>query len=162
MSTPPRARRTEADMGWQQPGRDPATGRTSGTAPYPAAGGQAPGNGTDYRSGTDYRPDSDYRPGTDNRSGTGYVPGAHRADRGPGSHRSAGPERSPASRRGPGTDHSRAPEETNVVRSSGVMALGSLASRATGFLRTLMLIYALGVAGVANAYNNANTLPNTV
>jgi putative peptidoglycan lipid II flippase len=54
------------------------------------------------------------------------------------------------------------PEETSVVRSSGVMALGSLASRATGFLRTLMLIYALGVAGVANAYNNANTLPNTV
>jgi putative peptidoglycan lipid II flippase len=42
------------------------------------------------------------------------------------------------------------------------MALGTLASRGTGFLRTLMLVYALGEAKVANAYNNANTLPNTV
>jgi putative peptidoglycan lipid II flippase len=42
------------------------------------------------------------------------------------------------------------------------MALGTLASRGTGFLRTLMLVYALGEGRVANAYNNANTLPNTV
>jgi putative peptidoglycan lipid II flippase len=42
------------------------------------------------------------------------------------------------------------------------MALGTLASRGTGFLRTLMLVYALGEWRVANAYNNANTLPNTV
>jgi putative peptidoglycan lipid II flippase len=42
------------------------------------------------------------------------------------------------------------------------MAVGTLASRGTGFLRTLMLVYALGVVGVANAYNNANTLPNAV
>ena len=42
------------------------------------------------------------------------------------------------------------------------MALGTLASRGTGFLRTLVLAYALGVAGVSTAYNNANTLPNTV
>ena len=42
------------------------------------------------------------------------------------------------------------------------MAVGTLASRGTGFLRTLMLVFALGVTGVANAYNNANTLPNAV
>jgi putative peptidoglycan lipid II flippase len=55
------------------------------------------------------------------------------------------------------------PEETSVVRSSGVMALGTLASRGTGFLRTLVLAYVLGVsAGVSAAYNNANTLPNAV
>jgi putative peptidoglycan lipid II flippase len=42
------------------------------------------------------------------------------------------------------------------------MAIGTLASRGTGFLRTLVLVYAVGVTGVANAYNNANTLPNTV
>jgi putative peptidoglycan lipid II flippase len=132
---------------WQQTGRDPATGRTPDTAHYPSAGGQPPGNGTDHRSGTDYRP------------------GAHRgpsAGRGPGSHRSPAPERGPGSRRGPGTGHS-APEETNVVRSSGVMALGTLASRGTGFLRTLVLVYVLGsTAQVSLAYNNANTLPNAV
>ena len=54
------------------------------------------------------------------------------------------------------------PEETNVVRSSGVMALGTLASRGTGFLRTLVLVYVLGTAVVSQAYNNANTLPNAV
>src|SRR5215510_6789199 len=55
------------------------------------------------------------------------------------------------------------PEDTSVVRSSGVMALGTLASRGTGFLRTLVLAYALGVsAGASAAYNNANTLPNAV
>jgi putative peptidoglycan lipid II flippase len=54
------------------------------------------------------------------------------------------------------------PENTSVLRSSGVMALGTLASRGTGFLRTLVLIYALGDLFAANAYNNANTLPNTV
>jgi putative peptidoglycan lipid II flippase len=53
-------------------------------------------------------------------------------------------------------------EDTNVVRSSGVMALGTLASRGTGFLRTLVLAYVLGIAAVSNAYNNANTLPNAV
>jgi len=37
-----------------------------------------------------------------------------------------------------------------------------MASRVTGFLRTLVFVAALGVAGLADAYNNSNTLPNTV
>src|SRR6202030_3332170 len=53
-------------------------------------------------------------------------------------------------------------ENVNVVRSSGVMALGTLASRGTGFLRTLVIAYVLGIAGISTAYNNANTLPNAV
>ena len=42
------------------------------------------------------------------------------------------------------------------------MALGTLASRGTGFLRTLVIAYVLGVAAVSTAYQNANTLPNAV
>jgi putative peptidoglycan lipid II flippase len=42
------------------------------------------------------------------------------------------------------------------------MALGTLASRATGFLSTLMLVYALGASSLSNSYNVANTLPNVV
>ena len=42
------------------------------------------------------------------------------------------------------------------------MALGTLVSRGTGFLRTLVLVYAVGIGALGNAYNNANTLPNTV
>jgi murein biosynthesis integral membrane protein MurJ len=62
----------------------------------------------------------------------------------------------------PGTTGPNRPENVSVVRSSGVMALGTIASRGTGFLRTLVLAYALGVGAVSIAYNNANTLPNTV
>jgi putative peptidoglycan lipid II flippase len=42
------------------------------------------------------------------------------------------------------------------------MALGTLASRITGFLRTLLLAYAIGSQQLGNAYNDANTLPNVV
>jgi putative peptidoglycan lipid II flippase len=42
------------------------------------------------------------------------------------------------------------------------MAVGTLISRGTGFLRTLVLVYAIGVGPLQNAYLNANTLPNTV
>ena len=42
------------------------------------------------------------------------------------------------------------------------MAIGTLASRVTGLLRTLVLVAAIGQAALGNSYNFANTLPNTV
>lgn len=77
----------------------------------------------------------------------------------PGGRRSRG---RPSHRRLPAPAAPTGPETASVVRSSGVMALGTLASRGTGFLRTMVLVYALGVTPVADAYNNANTLPNTI
>ena len=111
----------------------------------------------------------------------GRLPGPARAP-GPGRHSAArrtGPGRSspadaadlaefpaaggippePGEPAGPEADGTGGP---SVVRSSSVMALGTLASRGTGFLRTLVLAYALGLGAVSIAYNNANTLPNTV
>jgi putative peptidoglycan lipid II flippase len=87
-------------------------------------------------------------------------PPAPGAGRQPGSHRAQPPGRPPADGRGTGSRPDV--EKVNVVRSSGVMALGTLASRGTGFLRTLVIAYVLGVAGISTAYNNANTLPNAV
>jgi len=55
-----------------------------------------------------------------------------------------------------------AADDASLVKSSGIMALGTLASRVTGFLRTAVFGYALGAATLADAYNNANTLPNVV
>jgi putative peptidoglycan lipid II flippase len=52
--------------------------------------------------------------------------------------------------------------QPNLARSGKAMALGTIASRGTGFLRTFVLVYALGSQGLANAYNVSNTLPNTV
>jgi putative peptidoglycan lipid II flippase len=64
----------------------------------------------------------------------------------------------------PTTGPQRLPTDTqpNLARSSKAMALGTLVSRATGFLRTFVFVYALGDATTAAAYNTANTLPNTV
>ncbi len=56
----------------------------------------------------------------------------------------------------------RAAGSPSIVRSSGVMAIGTLASRLTGFVRTLIQVYALGTVALSTVYNNANTLPNVV
>ncbi len=50
----------------------------------------------------------------------------------------------------------------SLARSSGVMALGTIGSRFTGFLRTAVLLYAIGTQALGNAYNVANNLPNAV
>ena len=54
--------------------------------------------------------------------------------------------------------------DRGLLSSSRTMAVASLASRITGFLRTQALVAALGIAAskVADAYNVANTLPNMV
>src|SRR4051794_33575079 len=47
-----------------------------------------------------------------------------------------------------------------ILRSSAIMALGTVASRATGFLRTAVIVIALGTGPLGDAYNTANTFPN--
>ena len=42
------------------------------------------------------------------------------------------------------------------------MALGTIASRFTGFVRTAVLLYAIGTQSLGDAYNVANTVPNAV
>ncbi|QGU08700.1 putative peptidoglycan biosynthesis protein MviN [Corynebacterium occultum] len=49
----------------------------------------------------------------------------------------------------------------DVVRSTGSMAIATLISRITGFLRNAMIGASLGPA-VASAFNTANTLPNLI
>jgi len=51
---------------------------------------------------------------------------------------------------------------TSLTRSTRTMAVGTLASRGTGFVRTAALAAALGANGVSIAYNLANTAPNAV
>ncbi|TDC62900.1 murein biosynthesis integral membrane protein MurJ [Actinomadura sp. GC306] len=49
-----------------------------------------------------------------------------------------------------------------LLRSGAIMAVGTLASRVTGFLRTAVIVAALGTGMLANAYNTANTVPNQI
>ena len=83
----------------------------------------------------------------------------------PGAPGTPGPPRPPG---GPGGGP-RGPQgppapthRSSLVRSGAGMAVGTLVSRGTGFLRTLVLVFATGTLALGNAYNNANTLPNTV
>ncbi|GAB3742260.1 hypothetical protein GCM10027590_57870 [Nocardiopsis nanhaiensis] len=48
--------------------------------------------------------------------------------------------------------------DTGLVRSGVVMAMGTTASRLTGFARTLVLAAAVGTQLLGDAYNTANTL----
>ena len=55
-----------------------------------------------------------------------------------------------------------ADDNRSLLASSRTMAIGSLFSRITGFIRTLAIAAALGAAGVGDAFNGANTFPNMV
>ena len=53
-------------------------------------------------------------------------------------------------------------DNKNLTRASGVMALGTIASRGTGMLRTLVIAAAIGSGPLADAYNIPNAAPNAV
>ncbi len=52
--------------------------------------------------------------------------------------------------------------EPSLVRSSAVVAVGTMLSRITGFARIAALAYALGVTTLAGTYSYANETPNIV
>lgn len=82
--------------------------------------------------------------------------------------RSAAPvdTRRPVETRGPdvAAPVSEDDERSNrgLLTASGSMAVASLASRVTGFLRSALLVAALGTGAVGNAYNSGNNLPNMI
>ncbi|MET7297283.1 murein biosynthesis integral membrane protein MurJ [Streptomyces griseoloalbus] len=51
---------------------------------------------------------------------------------------------------------------TSLLRSSAVMAAGTIVSRVTGFLRTLVMAAAIGVGTLNDTYQVANTLPTMI
>lgn len=53
-------------------------------------------------------------------------------------------------------------EDGNLIRSSSVMGLGTIISRATGLIRNLLLVAALGTGLLGDAFNVANTTPNII
>jgi putative peptidoglycan lipid II flippase len=91
-------------------------------------------------------------------AGRHRAPGGHRARAGTRRTGVAGHQHRPSGAR----PSEQSPGTPSLVRSSGVMAIGTLASRVTGLLRTLILVPAIGQVALANSYNYANTLPNTV
>ena len=85
---------------------------------------------------------------TSGRSGIGRSPTISRPH--PAAQATSEPEPPPAD------------DNRSLLASSRTMAIGSLVSRITGFIRTLAIAAALGAAGVGDAFNGANTFPNMV
>lgn len=54
------------------------------------------------------------------------------------------------------------PSSSRLARSSALMASGTLVSRVLGLLRTALLVGIIGVTLPADAWETANTLPNTI
>ena len=55
-----------------------------------------------------------------------------------------------------------APDGAGLVRSSGIVAVGTTLSRFTGLFRTIITAVTLGTVGVGAAYNLANNTPNMI
>ena len=51
-------------------------------------------------------------------------------------------------------------KSSELFRASGIMALGTIISRITGFIRGILIVSVLGTALLADTYNVANTMPN--
>ncbi len=55
-----------------------------------------------------------------------------------------------------------APAKSSVLRSGALMAAGSIVSRATGFIRSAVVVAALGTGLLGDGYAVANTVPNII
>ena len=51
-------------------------------------------------------------------------------------------------------------KSNELFRASGIMALGTIISRITGFIRGILIVAVLGTTLLADTYNVANTMPN--
>ena len=51
-------------------------------------------------------------------------------------------------------------KSNELFRASGIMALGTIISRITGFIRGILIVAVLGTSLLADTYNVANTMPN--
>ena len=51
-------------------------------------------------------------------------------------------------------------KSNELFRASGIMALGTIISRITGFVRGILIVAVLGTTLLADTYNVANTMPN--
>ncbi|MBQ0983278.1 murein biosynthesis integral membrane protein MurJ [Streptomyces sp. F63] len=87
-------------------------------------------------------------------SGTSSPPPAPAPATGPNPELPSDPEPAPAKK--------SAGRASGLLKSSAVMAAGTLVSRITGFLRTLVMAAAIGVSTLNDAYQVANTLPTMI
>ncbi len=72
------------------------------------------------------------------------------------------PEPAPAPASAPAPAAKSGGRASSLLKSSALMAAGTIVSRLTGFLRTLVMAAAIGVATLNDSYQVANTLPTMI
>ncbi|WP_268258382.1 murein biosynthesis integral membrane protein MurJ [Parafrankia discariae] len=97
-------------------------------------------------------------------AGRGRAPGRQATDRPAtgkqATGRQAGSRPAPGKQAGGTTRGAATAKRGGLGRASGTMAIGTIASRASGFLRTVAIAAAIGTGAVGQAFNVANTTPN--
>ena len=145
--------------GYPDPGQ-PDQGQPDQGYPDPGRTGRDPNQGY---AGHEYTRDADW---VEARwTGADRAPAAPaRASAGPAQAAVPGAGRTPVAAPAPagGGSGRAAAGNASLLRSSSVMAVGTVASRLTGFVRNAVIIFAIGTLYLGDAYNLANTLPNIV
>ncbi|OLZ68471.1 murein biosynthesis integral membrane protein MurJ [Streptomyces sp. IMTB 2501] len=121
-------------------------------APYPPAHGQGPQQGTPY-------PEASY-PGAPGNPAQPPVPAPAAAPAPAGPHQAAEPEvTAPAASAAPAKKGGKA---GGLLKSSAVMAAGTMVSRLTGFIRSALIAAALGLGFLADSFQVAYQLPTMI
>lgn len=148
--------------GWQQPA--PQGGWQQQPQPQqPAAPPPQPGGQQEAAPPAGNQPPPP--PGNPSPPPPGYQPPPQQAGRQPSQ-----PPRRPAPPEQPATTPvgeqrpraSRGGRATSLLKSSAIMAAGTLVSRVTGFVRQLVIVAALGAAVLGDTYTVAWALPNMI
>ncbi|MFF4380105.1 murein biosynthesis integral membrane protein MurJ [Kitasatospora sp. NPDC001547] len=141
-----------------QPGPPAAPG--AGPAPYPAAGGYpgqpqhggAPGGQHHFVPPIEFDPPLSEEEATLQVAAVAVPPAVEPLADVAAEERAAGQAPGPAKSAGGG-------KVSSLLNSSAIMAAGTLVSRGTGFVRTMVITAAIGVGVMGDSYNAANTLP---
>ncbi|WP_447038562.1 murein biosynthesis integral membrane protein MurJ [Streptomyces sp. DSM 118878] len=148
---------------YQQAGYQQAGYQQDGN--YPQGHGYPQGQGQGYPQGNGYQQGHEYQQGNGYQDGYpqggyqqpldgGYAPADQPIVPAPAPDPAPAPAQAPAAKSG-----GRA---SSLLKSSALMAAGTIVSRLTGFLRTLVMAAAIGVATLNDSYQVANTLPTMI
>ncbi|MEU6823916.1 murein biosynthesis integral membrane protein MurJ [Streptomyces atriruber] len=139
----------QQQAGYQQGGYPQGAYQQGG---YPENDGYAQGNGNGYPQGGAYPQSNDYQQPV----GGGYPPVEQPVVPGPAAAPTAAPPAAPAPAAKSGG------RASSLLKSSALMAAGTIVSRLTGFLRTLVMAAAIGVGTLNDSYQVANVLPTMI
>lgn len=146
---PPRQGHGAQDGPQDRPSYEPGYTAPHGRQPQPAGSPQSPGVEQRVGQPPQQEPSASAQPYRDRPSAPAQ----------PQPEPPAAPPAEPPSVPQPRSGGSRA---GSLLKSSAVMAAGTIVSRLTGFVRTLVTAAAIGVATLNDSYQVANTLPTMI